>query len=205
MYDVNRKSGASTLLHPLKLILEFLETSNLQIQANYIPGIDNTTADRLSRLSRSGDYQVKQSVFNKALQILQTEIQIDLFATRANRKVINFVSIDRDEEAIGRDAFSMAWRGTLPLIHPPIPLLLRCLRKVQEEQVRGVVIAPAWRGQPWSHLLQTMSVRRVNLGEAAQVLIPGPRMRLSGSCLPPGTIDMCLVDGEMRMVGECGT
>jgi hypothetical protein len=205
MYDLNKKRGAPTLLHPLKLIMQFLENRQIHLHASYIPGVENTIADRLSRLARSGDYQIQQKVFEAGIQQLHTSVDVDLFSTRRNRKVQAFVSIEQDDEAIGRDAFSMTWRTFSPLIHPPIPLLLRCLRKVKEERVRGVVIAPAWSGQPWSLLLRNITIRKVNVGESSDILQAGPRMRRNGTKLPPGTLEMCLVNGEMRTDGECGT
>jgi hypothetical protein len=146
MFNVNKKRGAPTLLHPLKLLMELMETNAMEMKAIHIPGIANITADSLSRLARSGDYAIEQRIFDQGLQKLGVNLNIDLFATRRNRKCLRYVTAAQDDEAVGRDAFSMEWRTFYPLIYPPIPLLLRCLRKVKEEPVRGVVVAPAWCG-----------------------------------------------------------
>jgi ribonuclease HI len=204
MYDVNRKRAATTLVKPLQWILDLTEREDLQITASHVPGVENGIADSLSRLALSGDYQLRQEIFCRGLQELNTNVEVDLFATRQNKKIRNFVSIDSDPQALARDAFSLEWKGFLPLIHPPIPVILRCLRKVVEERVKGVMVLPDWRGQPWNHLLQMVTIRHVNLGNTNQVLIQGAFMARSGQLLPPGTMIMCLVDGGMNRDGECG-
>jgi hypothetical protein len=98
----------------------------------------------------------------------------------------------------------MDWGPFFPLIHPPIPLLLRCLRKVREEKVKGVVILPAWQGQVWSAMLNEMIVKQVDLGEASSILNSGASMKRNGTLLPPGHLLMCLVNGAMRKDGKCG-
>jgi ribonuclease HI len=205
LYDVNRKRGASTLLHPLKLIMELLEQHRLQMRASHIPGISNIAADSLSRLSRSGDYSLDRRICNQGLRHLGVQVDIDLFADKRNKKHERFVTLRKDGGAHARDAFFMDWGPFFPLIHPPIPLLLRCLRKVREEKVKGVVILPAWQGQVWSAMLKEMTVKQVDLGEAAKILTPGSSMRRNGTLLPPGNLLMCLVNGAMRKDGKCGT
>jgi hypothetical protein len=152
-------------------------------------------------LERSGDYQIRQDILNWGLQTLRISINVDLFATNENKKCQRFVSVKKEEEALGRDALGMEWKNFFPLIHPPIPLILRCLRKVEEEGVRGVMILPEWKGQSWNHLLSSLITKRVSLGLASTVLIQGPTMMKTGLQLPPGTIQMCLVEGKMRKDG----
>jgi hypothetical protein len=204
LYDVNRKRGAWTLHHPLKLIMELLEQHQLHMTANHIPGIANIAADSLSRLAHSGDYSLDQKRFDQGLRHLEVQVDIDLFADKRNRKHDRYVTLRKDGGAHARDAFFMEWGPFFPLIHPPIPLLLRCLRKVREEKVKGVVILPTWQGQVWSAMLNEMTVKQVDLGEAAKILTPGTSMKCNGTLLPPGNLLMCLVDGEMRKDGRCG-
>jgi ribonuclease HI len=84
LYDVNRKRGASTLLHPLKMIMELLENHSLHMTASHIPGVSNVTADKLSRLARSGDYALNRRIYNQGLRHLGVQVDIDLFADKRN-------------------------------------------------------------------------------------------------------------------------
>jgi hypothetical protein len=195
MYDVNKQRGAATLLHPLKLLANLLVNRGIQMRASHLPGVQNDIADSLSRLSRSGDYSLDQTVYLRGIHKLRVRPQIDLFANRTNRKCNSYVSAEKDEEALGRDAFSMDWRSSFFLIHPPIPIILKCLRKIIQDRTRAILILPAWEGQAWDDLLHRVTIRSINLGKSADILQPGSRMLANGTRLPPGTLLMCHVDG----------
>jgi ribonuclease HI len=195
MYDINRQRGAVNLLRPLQLIANLLFKHQIQMTARHLPGVENGIADSLSRLSRSGDYSLEPKVYWKGIQILGVSPQIDLFATRFNKKCQRYVSLETDAEAAGRDAFSLGWRNFFCFIHPPIPLILRCVRKVIQDQAFAVMVVPSWVGQPWSTLLKRITIRHVELGKSIDILQPGAWMQRTGLQLPPGTLRMCLVQG----------
>jgi hypothetical protein len=51
---------------------------------------------------------------------------------------------------MARDSPSISWENHTPLLHPPIPLLSRTIRKVKEDHVQvAAIIAPKWPGQFW--------------------------------------------------------
>jgi hypothetical protein len=204
IFDINKMRSARTLLGPLKKIVNFMWERKIQMQAVHIPGTENVTADKLSRMERSGDYAILPEVLHEALRKIGARIDIDLFASARNKRHERYVSLSRHEGAHARDAFSMAWRPFCPLIHPPIPLIVRCLRKLQEEEGKGVMILPAWKGQVWTNLIERMTVRRVNLGESKRILVPGKLMLRCGTELPPGTMVMCLLDASTKRVGSTG-
>jgi hypothetical protein len=198
MFNVNKLRGASTLLHPLKLIARFLNLHRMEMKAVHLPGIDNGTADSLSRLARSGDYSLDPIVYRTAVDYLGVLPQVDLFANKTNCKCQRYVTLEQDGEALARDAFSLVWRDFFFFIHPPVPLILRCVRKIIQEGTRGVIVLPAWQGQVWSVLLQRITIQQVTLGKSTEVLHPGPRMLQAGTQLPPGTLLMCRVDGSIN-------
>jgi hypothetical protein len=204
MFDINKLKGASTLLHPLKLIAQFLETQGLQMKATHVPGVDSGVADSLSRLSRSGDYSLSQIAYDRGIRILRVIPQIDLFADNTNRKCVRYMTIGHHAGAAGRDAFVQVWRGYYFFIHPPIPLILRCVRKVIQDGTQGVMVVPAWKGQPWGELLHRITLQQVDLGKSNEILHPGPHMTRAGTQLPPGTLLMCSVDGSINRDGICG-
>jgi hypothetical protein len=204
VFDLQRMRAGRSLFLPMKLITNFLYQRHLHVVAAHIPGINNTTADHLSRLEKSGDYAIRQEVLDKGLKKIQATIDIDLFANKENRKCQRFATVSGFGGVAERDAFSMDWGSFSPLIHPPIPLILPCLRKVEREGVRGVIVVPAWKGQCWSNLLQRLTVRKINLGRSAMILQPGRLMQRCGTQLPPGKLMMCLVDAGMKKDGVIG-
>jgi hypothetical protein len=79
-----------------------------------------------------------------------------------------------------------------------VQLLLRVLRKLSDEKAKAVLVAPKWPSQPWWTLFQTMQSSTVELGDAQNVLSPGPGMTGSHITLrlPPGMMLMALIDAE---------
>ena len=59
------------------------------------------------------------------------------------------------------NAFRQSWSKWTCLIHPPVVLLPRALRKIREDQATAVLlIAPNWTKQPWFPDLIQMLVDR---------------------------------------------
>jgi hypothetical protein len=85
-----------------------------------------------------------------------------------------------------RDAMSIPWNTGLPFLHPPVPLVARCLRKILEENIPALIVLPHWKGQSWSVLLRKMTSKQMILGKAEDVLRPGKQMTEKGDKLPPG-------------------
>jgi hypothetical protein len=60
---------------------------------------------------------------------------LDVFSTRKNRVLPRYCSIRIDNHAFARDGLQINWNNITPWLHPPIPLINRCLNKVIEEKV----------------------------------------------------------------------
>jgi hypothetical protein len=50
------------------------------------------------------------------------------------------------------------------------------------------MIAPDWKGQIWTPILKRLSVKKVVLGNAEDILEKGSLMRKKDLCLPPGNM-----------------
>lgn len=75
--------------------------------------------------------------------------QIDLFATWLSKRVPVFMSPVPDNRALAVDALSQSWEGMYAYAYPPISLIQRVIRKIAQESVTVVLIAPFWPRQPW--------------------------------------------------------
>jgi hypothetical protein len=99
------------------------------------------------------------------------------------------------------DAFQISWENIPAVIHPPIPLILRALRKFQREAtLPAILLVPDWIGQTWSPLLNELSVKRILFGSSSNILIPGPGMRKKSFYLPPGHYVAHLIKNKFRTV-----
>jgi len=123
--------------------------NNTWLTAAHIPGVQNTDADRESRIfNERTEWQLNPEVFRQ-IQDLWVSPEIDLFATRANRQLAMFASWKPDPEATHIDAFTIDWSKYKFYCFPPFSLISRCLRKVEMDKAEGILIAPIWPTQVW--------------------------------------------------------
>jgi hypothetical protein len=203
VFNVNRQAAGINLRPALRSLLRFAEENEIRLRAEHVPGVQNLLPDALSRLSPSGDYSLRAGILDKALKKLGVQIDIDWFANRKNRQHERYCTLAIDKHAAvlqpngrpARDAMAQNWSALLGLLHPPIPMFVRCLRKVRAEHATAVLIAPDWRGQVWTPMLRLMTMKAVTLGTAAATLQMGAEMRKKGGSLPPGKIAAYLISG----------
>ena len=75
---------------------------------------------------------------------------VDLFASRLNRKVERFVARTRDPLADASDALVAPWHQyRLMYAFPPIQLLSRFLRRLVSEPHMVILVAPDWPRRSW--------------------------------------------------------
>jgi hypothetical protein len=167
-------------------IFIFTEQNQIKIKAFHLRGIDNSTVDALSRLSRAGDYSIKKEILDNTMKQLKVELTIDAFSNRKNKRTKRFITINNDKLAEGRDGLQYPWTGETVLAHPPIPLIGRVLQKILKEKTTVVLIAPWWPAQYWWPTLMEMKEIALILGRSEEVLEMGNRMKKRGLKLPPG-------------------
>ena len=144
-------SLASTHLWFLsKIILEDCLKWNIVIVPSHIQGVLNVLADQGSREHPiSTEWMIDRETFLLLCRVLGTP-QIELFATRENNHLPQFVSPCPDNLAIAVDALACDWNlwGSLYLF-PPIPKIQDVALKLQNFPGSGWLIAPYWTGAPW--------------------------------------------------------
>jgi hypothetical protein len=95
----------------------------------------------------SGDYQLNEVVFQRIQKIWHCYPKVDLFASKKNKLIKTYASVipRGDLDNIG-NALRLDWSNIKSpvLLHPPIPLLLKVLRKFQEEGKIAILIAYYW-------------------------------------------------------------
>jgi hypothetical protein len=144
----------------------------------HIAGKDNGLVDALSRMKVTGDHEPKQSVLERAPQMLGVKPTVDPAAHARNRKLARFVVMNGPlaAGAVMTDAFALSWRSERPYAFPPVQLVGDVLQKIQEERIAAVVVVPQWTSQPWWGLFREMQQKTIELGKADEVLLPGLAM-----------------------------
>ena len=149
---INKQGGTCCkILCELALKLwNFCVVRNITISAIHIPGVQNTQADKLSRLEEiDHDYSLSSSKFSTLSQAISFPLTSDAFASRLNNKLPNYISWHIDPYSSLVNAFSFKWLKNLYLF-PPIPLIDRVLDKfIQDNVTNGLLICPYWPTKPW--------------------------------------------------------
>ena len=159
---INNKGGSvMPLFLEAKDIWLWCSAKNIHISCVHIRGVDNVTADTLSRnFSDTTEWKLSEKVFSFICSQCFTP-DIDLFASRLNTQLKRFISWMPDPEAFTTDAFSVSWSGSKPYVFPPFSLLPRVIRKIQDDQVsKAILIVPYWTTQTWFPQLLDILIRR---------------------------------------------
>ena len=118
----------------------------MTVSAEYLPG---ELTDFYSRsITGSAEWKLDPYVFKQVARRF-APIQVDLFATRINTQLEQYISWKPDPFAMAVDALMTPWTNLQGYAFPPFCLLGRCLQKIASEQATIILIAPVWVHQPW--------------------------------------------------------
>lgn len=139
-------------------IWEWCEQRNIWISASYINSEENIEADRESRrLEPEIEYMLSNSAFQKIVHKFGKP-EIDLFASRVNKKCSRFVCWHEEPNCEAVGAFTISWDKLFFYAFPPFIIILRVLQKIKSEGACGIVVVPNWPSQPWFPLFRSMLV-----------------------------------------------
>ena len=150
-YINNQGGSCSARLCTLSLKLwSFCICRNIKIHALHVPGVENTKADALSRMSTNDhSYSLSHDIFLSIQSNLSFCLSIDCFASRLNYKLPSFISWHFDPLSCSVNAFAENWSENVYLF-PPLPLINRVISKFISDNVfQGLLITPFWPSSPW--------------------------------------------------------
>ena len=153
-----RRQGSLSSRHLMSLtteLLRFCYRHNISLVPKHLSGNLNVLADQGSRLSPvSTEWSLDRHTFNWIWD-QWGPFQVDLFATRFNKKIPTFISPCPDPSASGVNAFSLHWdRWNSIYLFPPTPIISEVVARLQSFQGRGVLIAPLYAGSGWFPILR---------------------------------------------------
>ncbi|MES9884348.1 MAG: reverse transcriptase domain-containing protein [Sedimenticola sp.] len=131
---------------------------NIWLTCSHIPGKINE-ADRPSReFNDQIEWELKEDLFQKVCMVWGVP-SIDLFASRLNNKLPLYCAWKPDPYAAYVDALSLTWSMfQYCYIFPPFSLVSRCIRKIQIDGARAMLIIPLWPTQTWFPMLMKILV-----------------------------------------------
>lgn len=169
---VNRMGGIQFqhLSDLSRSIWQWCETRNLWLFASYVNS-KNNIADFDSRIvNPDTEWELSDKAF-KTVVLHFGMPQIDLFASRCNAKCDRFISWKPDPDAVAVDAFTVNWGNQYFYLFPPFSLIMKCLRKIIDDNATGIIIFPNWPSQPWFPLLHDLLISRIVYFEPSKDLV----------------------------------
>ena len=164
-------------------ILSWCTRQQVTLRARHIPGRLNVIADKLSRLGQT--IHTEWSLHPKVFQAICSrwhQPQLDLFATRFNNKLPQFVSPVPDPQACAVDALSLSWEDLDPYAFPPAAILGKVVEKLQDYPCNRIILGSS--GNVQSN--PTVSAQHTKLSVSA--FQPGPSqepVQSEPTCLAP--------------------
>ena len=157
----NMGSSHSWELNELNIdIWEWCIEREIWLTIAHVPGVDNVIADKESRLKRREiEWTLNQKLFDEGSKKLGVKPEIDLFASRLNYRLKQYVSYKPDPGAIAVDAFTIQWSKHSFYAFPPFSIIMRTLQKIQQDQATGLLIVPYWPTQAWWPQLTRMLIQ----------------------------------------------
>ena len=132
-----------------KKIWDWAIDKNIWLSAAHIPGSNNVDADQSSRnLNLDLEWMPSASIFKRIVSLFGNP-DIDLFASRLNAQVENYVTWKPHPMAKNVDAFTIEWSQFFFHAFPPFCLISRCVQKISRDQASGILIISLWATQPY--------------------------------------------------------
>ncbi|CAL4101932.1 unnamed protein product [Meganyctiphanes norvegica] len=141
---------SETMMSLTRDILEFCQLHFITLVPKHLSGNLNVFADQESRIGPiATEWSLDPSTF-QWLSDLAGPFQVDLFATRDNAQLQEFVSPFPDPLAVGINAFSLHWNDwTSIFLFPPVKVLHRVVSFLCQYRGQGILVAPYFAPSGW--------------------------------------------------------
>ncbi|XP_046746413.1 uncharacterized protein LOC124411363 [Diprion similis] len=136
---INRMGGVrfARLSNLARKIWDWCEERDIWIFASFISSKDNFEADFESRrLEPETELELSQTAFKRIVRTFG-EPEVDLFATRVNKKCRKYISWLQDPNSIAVDAFTVPWKNYFFYAFPPFVIILRRTTSSLEKNYPG--------------------------------------------------------------------
>lgn len=170
---VNRMGGVQFphLTQITRELWQWCEGRRIIVFASYIRSADNHVADAESRRSHPDvEWELADFAFQKIVDTFGTP-DIDLFASRLNKKCMKYASWHKDPDAFVINAFTLSWSGFFFYGFPPFTIILKAIRKIIKDKATGIIVVPSWPTQPWYPLFKKLLVSQPIKFKSSQDLI----------------------------------
>jgi len=192
--SINRLRGKSFFLNEVvRSLFLFCHSNNITLRAQWVPGVDNSRADRLSRAPDPTDWTLADDAW-RVIEIKFGPHSVDRMASLNNAKTRRYNSRYPDPAAEATDCFLQDWSKENNYVCPPFALIPRVLRLVSEQQAEATIVVPVWPSAWWwSHLERLLVAKPFPI--AADSFLSGPSGRVEPHRNPRWRFAACRIAG----------
>lgn len=77
------------------------------------------------------------------------KLTIDMFASRLNKKLANYVAWQPESDALAIDALNINWESHSGFLFQPFNMIGKVLGKSEADSATGIVVVPFWTTETW--------------------------------------------------------
>ena len=175
---INKKGGRKKDLNEIaRRIWLWAKEREIWLSAEHLPGVFNVQSDMTSRKQYA--FEMEWRLDTTIFQCIDRQFgpfQVDLFATRLNAQCQKYFSWKPDPHAFAIDAFTQCWSHELMYGFPPFSLILKTLKKVEQDGAMGLFIFPHWTTAMWLPMMMRLKIGNL-------IILPPARniLRLPGT------------------------
>ena len=131
---------SSEMIKLSKEIWDYLLLRGITITTEYLPSKLNIIADKRSREKvDSSEWELNPNVFQGLLQLMENSV-VDLFASRINHQLPQYITWRPDPFCQGTDAMYQDWSKDYLYAFPPFNHISRILHKVRQERTPSMLL-----------------------------------------------------------------
>ena len=128
------------------------------LMPHWIPTEENIAADFLSRHDMDlWEFMLDRETFSAILNHFRLQPTLDAFASQSMAQLSRYMSWERDPQAVAQDALIHPW-DPVSYLFPPVPLLPRVIKRVEDQRIRAILICPQWPLALWWTSMKRMMV-----------------------------------------------
>ena len=171
---------------------------NIWISAAHIAGKSNQQADLESRQNKTEtEWMLNKNSFSCALHQLKFSPEIDLFASRLNAQLTQYIAYRPDPGRVAIDAFSFDWFTLNFYAFPPFSVIPAVLKRLRNDKATGICVLPNWPTQAWFPLAMKMAIcENVRLRANKSILHLPSRPDVTHPLHKQLSVLVCLLSGK---------
>jgi hypothetical protein len=151
VYILNAMVSSSTrMMQELRRLQAMMNALKIQIEARWLPSAVNRFADSLSRQWDPGDVRATETLLCSLCDAYSPDAVVFPYRPIGEHPVARRKYLTTQMQENWGDGKCRLW-------NPPFDLLPVVVRKIEQDQARGVIIAPMWPAQQWFARLRALS------------------------------------------------